>query len=50
MKEAYIALGSNIGDKAAHLRAAITRLRALPSVHDVKASSIYETVPVGYLE
>lgn len=50
MKQAYIALGSNIGDKAAHLRAAIARLRALPSVHDVKASSIYETVPVGYLE
>ncbi|MDT0174347.1 2-amino-4-hydroxy-6-hydroxymethyldihydropteridine diphosphokinase [Exiguobacterium sp. BRG2] len=50
MKQAYIALGSNIGDKAAHLRAAIARLRALPSVHDVKVSSIYETVPVGYLE
>lgn len=50
MKQAYIALGSNIGDKAAHLRAAIARLRALPTVHDVKASSIYETVPVGYLE
>lgn len=50
MKEAYIALGSNIGDKAAHLRAAIARLRALSSVHDVKVSSIYETVPVGYLD
>jgi len=50
MKYAYIALGSNIGDKAAHLRAAVAHLRALPSVHDVQASSIYETVPVGYLD
>ena len=29
MNRAYVALGSNIGDKAAHLQAAIRLIRAL---------------------
>lgn len=42
---AYIALGSNLGDRAAHLRAAIASLANLGVVSTV--SSFYETTPVG---
>jgi 2-amino-4-hydroxy-6-hydroxymethyldihydropteridine diphosphokinase len=40
----YLSLGSNIGDREAHLRDAIARLRALGSI--VSISSFYETEPV----
>jgi 2-amino-4-hydroxy-6-hydroxymethyldihydropteridine diphosphokinase len=39
---AFLGLGSNLGDRRAHLKAAITRL---PDV--VSVSQIYETDPVG---
>jgi 2-amino-4-hydroxy-6-hydroxymethyldihydropteridine diphosphokinase len=39
---AYVALGSNLGDRRAHLRAAVA---ALPGVRRV--SGVYETAPVG---
>ena len=39
---AYLGLGSNLGDRRAHLRAAVG---ALPDVAAV--SPVYETVPVG---
>jgi len=42
---AYIALGSNMGDRLHHLRAAIADLAQLGTVADV--SSFYETGPVG---
>lgn len=42
---AYIALGSNLGDRAEHLRAAIADLAQLGTVQAV--SSFYETDPVG---
>lgn len=42
MRRAFLGLGSNLGDRAAQLRAAV---RALP---DVRATSpVYETAPVG---
>jgi len=44
---AYIALGSNLGDRERHLRAALEALRALRGVRDVVASRVYETDPVG---
>src|SRR5262245_42759613 len=44
---AYIALGSNLGDRDRHLRAAVDALRALRGVRDVVASRVYETDPVG---
>jgi 2-amino-4-hydroxy-6-hydroxymethyldihydropteridine diphosphokinase len=40
-----IALGSNLGDRAAHLDYAVSRLRAL--LTDVKVSRYYDTEPVG---
>ena len=45
---AGIALGSNIGDRLAHLRAARREIKALENVGGpVIASRVYETEPVG---
>ncbi len=44
---AYIALGSNLGDRARHLCAATAALRALRGVRDVELSRVYETDPIG---
>ena len=41
---AYIALGSNLGDRRAHLEAAIARIAELSTI--VARSSLYETEPV----
>ena len=44
MREAYLSLGSNLGDRAAHLRAGVDIVRD----GDVaRLSSVYETEPVG---
>ncbi|WNS75574.1 2-amino-4-hydroxy-6-hydroxymethyldihydropteridine diphosphokinase [Bacillus sp. DTU_2020_1000418_1_SI_GHA_SEK_038] len=46
--EAYIALGSNIGDRFESLKDAIASIDLVPRVKVVHVSSIYETDPVGY--
>jgi 7,8-dihydro-6-hydroxymethylpterin-pyrophosphokinase len=43
----YIGLSSNIGDRAANLRNAIERIRAL-GLEIKRESSVYETEPVGF--
>lgn len=43
---AYLGLGSNVGDRHAHLRAAVAGLRGR-GVEVVAMSSVYETEPVG---
>jgi len=43
----YVALGSNLGDRGAHLAAARTALGALPGTRVVAASGIEETAPLG---
>ena len=43
----YVALGSNLGDRAAHLQKARDALAALPQTRLLAASSIEETVPLG---
>ena len=45
----YLSLGSNLGNRAGNLRAAIAALPA-GGVRVVKVSSLYETEPVDYLE
>jgi 2-amino-4-hydroxy-6-hydroxymethyldihydropteridine diphosphokinase len=45
--DAYVALGSNLGDREAQLRAAIEALRAPPGSRVVAISTLYETAPVG---
>jgi len=47
MAIAYLALGSNLGDRRAHLDAAVATLRAHPAVRDVRVSRFIETDPVG---
>jgi 2-amino-4-hydroxy-6-hydroxymethyldihydropteridine diphosphokinase len=49
LKTVYIALGSNIGDRAANLAEARRRMERL-DIAIVRESSIYETAPWGYLE
>ncbi len=47
MTTAYIALGSNLGDRAAHLQRAIDAIAALPGVTVAAVSGFHETAPVG---
>jgi 7,8-dihydro-6-hydroxymethylpterin-pyrophosphokinase len=42
MARAFLGLGSNLGDRVAHLRAAV---RGIPDL--VATSPVYETDPVG---
>ena len=48
MGTAYVALGTNLGDRPTTLREAVRRLRELGVVEAV--STVYETDPVGYEE
>jgi len=43
----YLSLGSNVGDRMAHLRAALDRL-AGPDLRVARVSAVYETEPVDY--
>ena len=45
--EAYVALGSNLGDREAHLASAVAALRRSRGVRSVELSPVYETEPVG---
>jgi 2-amino-4-hydroxy-6-hydroxymethyldihydropteridine diphosphokinase len=47
MSRAFVALGSNLGDREAHLRRAIHALRATRGIRWLGVSRIYETDPVG---
>lgn len=44
-----LALGANLGDRVATIRRAIAMLSD-DVLHDVRASALYETEPVGYTE
>ena len=46
MARAVVSLGSNIGDRAAHLKRAVELLSVLPETKLVKVSGIIETEPV----
>ncbi len=47
MSTAYLGLGSNLGDRAAHLRAALNSIARLPGTTFTDESPIYETPPMG---
>ena len=49
MKTAFLALGSNIGDREANLRNAVDRL-ASDEIHVLRRSSLYETAPQEMLD
>lgn len=46
----YVALGSNLGDRAGYLSAARAALDTLPDTRVVAASSIEETTPLGDMD
>jgi 2-amino-4-hydroxy-6-hydroxymethyldihydropteridine diphosphokinase len=47
MTTAYIALGSNLGNRAANLRTALEMLAQTAGISITAVSAIYETAPVG---
>jgi 2-amino-4-hydroxy-6-hydroxymethyldihydropteridine diphosphokinase len=47
---AFLGLGSNLGDRRAHLAQAVARLNRAPGTTVVAVSSIYATTPVGVTE
>ena len=47
VERAYVALGSNLGDRAAHLDRARVALTLLPSTRLAAVSSVEETAPLG---
>ncbi len=46
-KKVYLSVGSNLGDRAAHLEEARSRVERLPETKFLRASSVLETDPVG---
>jgi 2-amino-4-hydroxy-6-hydroxymethyldihydropteridine diphosphokinase len=46
-ERAYVALGSNLGDRAGHLRRAREALASLPETNMLRESAIEETAPLG---
>ena len=46
MKRVFLSLGSNLGDRQANLREALTRLES-PRFHLTRLSSFYDTAPIG---
>ena len=47
MSRAYLALGSNLGDRPTHLQSAVDGLATADGVEIVAISRVYETAPVG---
>lgn len=47
MTRAYLALGSNLGERIAHLQGAVDALARVPGVTVVAVSRVYATEPVG---
>src|SRR5579871_718933 len=47
MTTAYIALGSNLGDRSVYLERALVALRQTEGVEVTRVSPVYETQPVG---
>ncbi|MGD8192462.1 2-amino-4-hydroxy-6-hydroxymethyldihydropteridine diphosphokinase [Brevibacillus ginsengisoli] len=45
---AYLALGSNLGERQDHLQLAINAIHAVPEVTVNALSNVYETDPVGF--
>lgn len=50
MKTAFLALGSNLGDRRRHLAEALQRLQSNDDVQVARVSSVYETAPVGVVD
>lgn len=47
MNQVYVALGSNLGDREAHLLQGVRDIEQIPECSNMISSSIYETAPMG---
>jgi 2-amino-4-hydroxy-6-hydroxymethyldihydropteridine diphosphokinase len=50
MKQAYVALGSNLADPISQVHTAIAALGNITKTKVLKVSSLYRTPPIGYTE
>lgn len=50
MNQAFLGLGTNMGDRYRNLLDAMNHLKTHPEIDVVQTSSIYETDPVGFTE
>lgn len=50
MTEAFLSLGSNMGDRLDNLVSAVSLLKKEENIFDVTVSPVFETEPVGYLD
>jgi len=48
MKQAFVALGSNLANPISQVESAFDALENLPNTRVVKKSSLYKTAPIGY--
>jgi 2-amino-4-hydroxy-6-hydroxymethyldihydropteridine diphosphokinase len=48
MKQAFVALGSNLANPISQVESAFSALEKLPNTVVVKKSSLYKTTPIGY--
>lgn len=47
---AYLALGSNIGDREGYIKKAVELLKAHPQIRVLAVSPLYNTAPVGFID
>lgn len=50
LKPVLVGLGSNLGDRLANLQAAISQIAQRGFLCDIVCSSVYESLPMGYVE
>jgi 2-amino-4-hydroxy-6-hydroxymethyldihydropteridine diphosphokinase len=50
VKTAYLAFGSNLGDRLANLRGGVAALESGGEIEVRRLSSVYETAPIGLVE
>lgn len=48
MKQAFVALGSNLANPISQIESAFAALEKLPNTRVLKKSSLYKTPPIGY--
>ena len=48
--KAFVGLGSNLGDRETHIRRALDELARVPGTRVTRASSLYDSEPVGEIE
>ncbi|MFB7352213.1 2-amino-4-hydroxy-6-hydroxymethyldihydropteridine diphosphokinase, partial [Bacillus thuringiensis] len=50
MKDVYLSIGTNMGERYENLQKAIALLREKVNIEVVRVSSVYETAAVGYTD